>query len=70
MTVAFKVARVDVVYVACKQCGGVGDTTRKAGTKVYKTKCPAYGCQNGLIKTEHRTEVNLQDALKEMGLIK
>lgn len=68
MAVNFKVSRYETVARRCDKCGGVGHTIKKNANGTFKTNCPH--CIEGRYTYEHKTEVSLLEALKELGLIK
>lgn len=68
--IEFKVIRTETATRQCVTCGGVGKLFRKTKHGTFAEQCHASGCQNGKYTIEHRTETNLLDALKELGLIK
>jgi len=69
MAVKFKVKRISVSRIMCKACGGTGYNTVKHNNQSFKNKCHNYGCKEGIITNEHETDVDLVEALKELGLI-
>ena len=66
----YKVTQVKTATRQCATCGGTGQTIRRNAAGTFKSVCTASGCRNGKYTIEHRTEISLIDALKELGLIK
>jgi DnaJ-class molecular chaperone len=56
-------------FVECSSCKGVGHKVSQFQGNKFKSTCTRCG-GNKLEKITHKTEVSLQDALKEIGVIK
>ena len=61
--VEYRVTQVTYARKMCTACGGTGFTDKE------RRRACNY-CRNGIATIEHQTDINLLDALHNLGLIK
>lgn len=66
---AYRVRKVTIQNKMCPSCRGTGKKEQKVTPGQFKT-VNCIHCTNGIAPIEHMTEIDLKDALNEMGIYK